>query len=319
MGVSILGGKHSGKSYLFQAMVYRLTDTKKAGALSYYLQEDSVRLFELLGETAEEKQLSLRSFNTTYLTWERLPATTLAGTWYRLRIGYRTGFFGRTPATMNVRFYDGSGEVFQAALTPKLEETLARMISGANVLVFCLPIWAVFPIARLTAEERAGRLHFLNQFHSMITNVAKVQEKVGKPVRSVLALTSADDVRCALSVLRERWIRPFMDDRAAGYLKELRSGWGGGVARYLANAREVSNALRHEFDTVADATISTIPSLLDLGAGPPWIVPLSAVDGAVMERQMVLPVADRRTKPPVPVHVELPLLLALCERYNVLM
>src|SRR6185436_13845110 len=47
--LGILGGKGVGKSYLFQAMVYRTFAGRQSGALTYYLERDSMRLFMAAG------------------------------------------------------------------------------------------------------------------------------------------------------------------------------------------------------------------------------------------------------------------------------
>src|SRR5262245_6344267 len=47
----IVGGKGVGKSYLFQAMVYRTLSGQQSGALTYYLERDSMRLFAATGNT----------------------------------------------------------------------------------------------------------------------------------------------------------------------------------------------------------------------------------------------------------------------------
>jgi hypothetical protein len=73
--------------------------------------------------------------------------------------------------------------------------------------------------------------------------------------------------------------------------------------------------------------VGAIPQTLTFGKGTPWVVPLSAIDGARLEQlEKHYPKPDdparlRETRrgAPIPVHVELPLLVALCERENALM
>jgi hypothetical protein len=80
--------------------------------------------------------------------------------------------------------------------------------------------------------------------------------------------------------------------------------------------------VREEFREAPEARVARLPSQLDLGAGEPWIVPLSAIDGdrlAVLEADPTAHPARRRLAPPIPLHVELPLLVALCSRSNALM
>ncbi|HBL29421.1 MAG TPA: hypothetical protein DD490_21525, partial [Acidobacteria bacterium] len=91
-----------------------------------------------------------------------------------------------------------------------------------------------------------------------------------------------------------------------------------GVARYLANARQVSEALHRELAASRDPRVSSISQTLDYRGGRPWLIPLSAVEGTRLDRIEREKQTGERLAP-VPVHAELPLLVALCERYNALM
>ena len=134
----------------------------------------------------------------------------------------------------------------------------------------------------------------------------------------------SDDRRSALHALYDRWICPFLDSPHT-YLRQMRSGRG--VARYINNARRISESLYEEFAAARDPSVSAIPQSLDFDRGRPWIVALSATEGSRLEdleRRFPNPddparLADVRSGAPTPAHVELPLLLALCERDNALM
>ena len=59
------------------------------------------------------------------------------------------------------------------------------------------------------------------------------------------------------------------------------------------------------------------------GGGDPWLLPVTAVDGEHLEFIGGLTVdvrtnAVRRVGDPIPAHAELPLLVAICDRYNAL-
>jgi hypothetical protein len=81
--------------------------------------------------------------------------------------------------------------------------------------------------------------------------------------------------------------------------------------------------LYRELRRVGFEGLITGPSELNFGYGLPWIVPVSAVDGNKLEQAE----ADREHAPkyryvgaaPIPAHVELPLLAAMCEHHNALM
>jgi len=321
--VGIVGGKGSGKSYLFQAMVYRTADPAHAGALAHYLGDDTIRVFRK--EPGAENAVSLDPMRLVdqYKSWIALEQTTLLNhRWYKLRIRYRRGLFRRR-TDLDVQFFDGSGEAYQAeSLAEDVKDLWRQAFLDARVMVFCLPIWAAFPApGELSTDDHKEREKQVTGLRNVVKNFVDMREhhRRGHAVTSVLALTMADDRRSALTALRDNWVTPFM--RHAGrYMRELRRG--SGVARYLADARAVSEALRDEFDHSPDRAVSGIPRLLDFGGGAPWIIPVSAIDGGELEE---LDRAQRAGQPatiehpPEPVHVELPLLVALCERHNALM
>jgi hypothetical protein len=337
--LGILGGKGVGKSYLFQSMVYRTFAGQQAGALTYYLERDSMRLFmaegsgsngaERLIRTGAARTLNRVTFIDKYLTWQRLAFTsTQSQQWYRLRLSFRTGWLGGSQSAIDVEFFDGSGEGFFELLTLTSEDWAlwAKAYLDATVMVFCLPLWAAFPGADLSDEDWKTRERLLAGFEQVVQNYGDLRRRCGRsrPVSSILAFTMADDRRSALRTLYDRWISPYLD-APHPYLRQLRKG--GGIARYLNNARRISEAMHEEFAAVGDPRVAGIPQSLDFGRGRPWIVPLSAIDGARLdELETKYPnpddparLRDARVVAPTPVHVELPLLVALCERENALM
>jgi hypothetical protein len=335
--VGILGGKGVGKSYLFQAMVYRTYSGLQSGALTYYLERDGIHLFRAAGssdmldmtQTGAATSINRAEFIRKYQTWERLP-TTLKGAqqWYRLRLLLRTGWLGRTQSAMDVEFFEGSGEgFFELQATDKADRALwNRAYLHASVMVFCLPIWAAFPNDQLTADDWRHRDALLRGFEQVVQNYHDMRRREGArhPVSSIVALTMSDDRRSALRTLYDRWIAPYLDSPHT-YLRQLRTGRG--VARYLNNARIISESVQEEFAAARDPRVTAIPQSLDFGRGAPWIVPLSATEGSRLddlERRFPNPddperLEEARRSYPTPVHVELPLLLALCERDNALM
>lgn len=334
--VGIIGGKGTGKSYLFQAMVYRTLAGQQSGALTYFLEQDGMRLFSAtanpaqITQTGASRTLNRVKFIEKYQRWERLPFTSLMQQqWYRLRLLVRIGLLGRKRSAMDVEFFDGSGEGFleQQATTPEQKRLWAKAYRNAKVMVFCLPMWAAFPSEELTEEEWEMREKLLAGFEQVVQNYTDMRQRHNEvePVSSILALTMADDDRSSLQTLRDHWITPYIQSPQT-YLKQLKKG--SGVARYLANARKVSEILHDEFASVPDKRVAGIPEALELGRGRPWIIPLSAIDGARLEQieETYLNRIDDTSRrrevrriSPTPVHVELPLLVALCERDNALM
>jgi hypothetical protein len=316
--LGIIGGKGVGKSFLFQAMVYRSYAKSQAGAMSLFLEK--ARLFHALQRQDRANRLSLSEFGKNYTSWARLPQTLLSNQrWYRLRLHYRTGVLARVQSTLDVEFFDGSGEgFFEATRTHGISQLWRDSYLDARVMVFCLPLWVVFPGTRMSSDDWHLRRHVLQGFERVVQNYEELRRegKRKQPVKSIVALTMADDSRAALSTLYEKWIAPYMDSPHLFLPKLAKES---GVARYLANARQVSEALHLELSASRDPRVSSISQVLDFGSGRPWMIPLSSVEGARLDRieRGLLPVDERPA--PVPVHVELPLLVALCERHNALM
>lgn len=331
--LGIIGGKGVGKSYLFQAMVYRVLSSELSGAMTQFIERDNVTLFTSsigaqITDTGSARPLNRARFVEKYEKWLRLPQTQKTDQrWYRLRLPYRTGWLGRKQTAMDVEFFDGSGEgLFQLESLSAAEWKIWEKAYGpATVMVFCLPLWAAFPGSDLTEEDWEVRDALLTGFEQVLTHYKELRRRIQNPrVASILALTAADDRRSALRTLYTRWIVPYLDS-APNHLAELRKG--SGIARYLNNARRVSEALRGEFLSARRPSVSAIPRSLDFGKGLPWIVPLSAIDGTRLDYlEHVYPNPDDparlreiRENYPIPIHVELPLLVALCERENALM
>jgi hypothetical protein len=325
--VGLLGGRRTGKSYLFQSIVYRTGYGGHAGALTYYTNGLPVTC-----ATHDKKDPVWRSLNApvlidAYRRWLRLnPTTVTAETWYRLSVPYYTGWSGRKRRDLRVVFFDGSGEQLAGAV-PDFDVWKEAFLDAA-VMVFCLPLWVAFPALAAGNGVRGAsrqliveRDQHLLEFAAVIQNFRDLREKFGKerhPIRTVLALTMADDRRGGLDPVRHEWIEPYVD-APLRHLDEVATGQG--IVRYLAAARQVSEFL-HGCFRAADDRIGGIPAQLrEFDAGEPWIIPVSAIDGARLETFLSLPDDDpeRSVQDPVPAHVELPLLLALCESANALM
>lgn len=331
--LGIVGGKGVGKSYLFQAMVFRTFSGSHSGAMTYYLERDGIHLFTAAGNVINPgtaRSLNRFTFIDKFKHWHRLPQTTrLNNQWYRLRLLLRSGWLGRQQSAMDVEFFDGSGEGFfeLPAVTLEDKRLWGKAYRKARTMVFCLPLWAVFPNNDLTDDDWKNREDLLTGYEQVVQNYRdmRIRHSSKEPVSSILALTMADDRRSALRTLHDRWISPYLESPHT-YLKQLRRG--SGVARYLSNARKISEALHDEFLSSRDTRVAAVPQSLNFEKGKPWIIPLSAIDGARLadlERRYENKPDDTarrrevRSIAPTPVHVELPLLVALCERENALM
>ncbi len=369
--VGIVGGMGVGKSYLFQAMLYRTCSGSHAGALSYYLHQKSNKLFSrphvnepnaagpvfesvpiatggrlsedsstkgpTKGIMAEEAwtEETMEAFISNYESWVPLPQTEPeAQRWYRLRLAYSTGLLNKKDSFLDVDFFDGAGEVLERRLDA-YNKKIWDNYADAQIIVFCLPLWAVFPdYSRLTQEKQKEIKKILEYFGRVVQNYETViKENETRPDRCILALTMADDKKhTSLKDLYTRWINPYhMDKGSEFYLKKLREGQG--IVRYLSEAREISNYMHKQFENTEEPLRARIIQQIDLckpklwtGKPKPWIIPISAIEGNwfrrpdEQENREPVPVPDeQKNRKPIPVHVELPLLVALCEETNALM
>jgi hypothetical protein len=333
--IGIIGGKGSGKTYLFHALVARTTVGRDAGALANYL-DGNTQVNASDRHDSEGTSLHPADLSEDYRKWFELDQTLEAHKkWYTLRLRYRTGFVGMAERRLDVRFLDGPGEIYQQNLQPFWETAFLQ----ARVMIFCLPLWVAFPADALTHHSEEERASLLRNFHRTVNNYRQLRDdavarQVSPPkrVRAVLALTAADDMDTSLTELRSQWILPYMEfGRAAAHLRKLRSSEGA-VMRYLVNAQRISRYLEQKFQESRDQDVRRIPADLRFDGGDPFLAPLSSVSGAKLQRVKELE-ADNPSlvqknsldrialskDPPVPVHVELPLLVVLCEATNALM
>jgi hypothetical protein len=320
--VSILGGVAVGKSCLFQAMVYRTVNPDTAGALSYFIRNKPTEM-----SIASDREGVLRRIEPTdllrrYRDWSRLPATTWANqTAYRLRLSFSSGLLGRTTSAMDIELLDGAGELFEMEYSPGYQERIWNQAFGeSSVVLFCLPIWALFPDAhQMVDQDWRMRDRWLQGFSRIVVNCRSFCESKAR-VRTVLALTMADDRRSALKSLRNNWITPVQRDEQ-GFLRRARTTHG--IMKYLETARQISNYLYRQLDRIEFQGKFQGPAALDFGRGLPFIVPMSAFDGEQLDTVEAQRQVDSEYqyygRGPVPAHVELPLLLALCEYHNALM
>lgn len=344
---AILGPVGSGKTYLFQAMVHRLHNNRQQGVMTRYLSSQGVALWEktVTLPKLQERQASrttdaidyskghrskLTEFNRQYRSWQRLePTRKDEFRRFTMVLKYRTGWLGHRVESMRLSFIDCAGELHEQRRSASLLADEAwDAYRHARVVVFCLPIWAAFPgdlsvFDRLAPSERAearsrfyrSREETLEKFSLIVENFTQLRQEQsgrdGQKVRVVLAVTQADSVHSGLQTLADRWVRRYIAD-PRNHLRRLSKV--GGPTTYLAAARDVSNYMAGEFTRSEDHRVYSIPGQLEMDGARPWIIPVSAIDGEVLEKRR-----DRPPNPPEPAHVELPLLLALCEAHNALM
>lgn len=334
-GIGIVGPSDSGKTYLFQGLVYRLENPGRYGVMTRYLKKNGISLWECSkppnrapGAQNLGHSWGLEQFNERYKEWLELPHTPPdKGYWYQLLLSVRSGWLGGRDSTFMVDFIDCAGEEYQKPLDlrdehdpkPKLSTTVWLTFERARVMVFCLPAWVAFPGDTLSDEDWTKRETMMTGFSAVLANYRLLRtdrQNQGQELprtRIVVALTQADDERCALTTLRGRWIDAYVN-RSESHLKRLARM--SGPTTYLATARGVSDYVRSEFEHAPDQAIRTLPDRLEIEDEKPWFIPVTAMHGETLRK-----LTDRSLgiDPPVSAHVELPLLLALCDHSNVLM
>jgi hypothetical protein len=295
--IGIVGAKKSGKSCLFWSILHRTRSTEFAGALSSFLRNRS--LYRGTDVAGRERETDLDKVLAAYRTRKPPPtAYQEFSNWYDLELTFASGFAGFGSTRVNIRFSDGAGEIYSGGMRTHEPQWL-KLLGGVRVVVFCLPLSAVFPQAHDRRDESAEALSDAIRLGEDL-KAFRERHLGGARVRTLLALTKADKISGWEQVSR-KWIEPYTANGGA-YVKKLRRhGW---LARYLANARLVSEAAQSRMDSLSTRQLLEV---LDLGFGKPWVVPISAYGH------------DNHQEDPLPVHVELPILLGLCDRYNVLM
>ncbi len=323
---AILGPTNSGKSYYFQGLMYRLQQKGQQGVLTRYLSDVALwrktvtlnRMLMLRAEGSDAQidygtgeRVALGDFNKAYQDYKRLPQTTRT-IFHRYTVGltYRTGWRGQRKQLLKLSFIDAPGELHrQGPRGTALAAEVWRAYTTARVAVFCLPVWVAFP-GDSPLIDRDTRKSTLDDFEVIVEHFLGLVRNTPRDVRIVLALTQSDAVESGLQTLADRWVRSYLND-SRNHLARL--GGVSGPTQYLAAARSVSRYVAREFSRSVEERVFRIPKLLTVDGRHPWIIPVSAVDGEVVAKRKAA------RNPPVPAHVDLPLLLALCEAHNALL
>jgi hypothetical protein len=324
--MSLLGGQQTGKTYLFFAMVYRAwLGSAKSGALSGFLSDvpSCLRRSESASQTPVD--VNIDTVVSDYQNWKTIGTTTTI-THYQLSAFCQTGWLGCAADELTVNYVDTRGEAVERGAVEHLSPSL-----DADVLVFCVPSWAAFPRRGLDGKFQ----EWVPKYRRGITDTLGALEARLPPSRRrkrrrvILALTMADDTRCELDELREQWIDPFTATREAFRTANEVLKMQGGLNQYLGAARKVSEYLRRCFRDHDDTSVAAIPGVLKrIGRSEPWLIPISAASGANIA-DLAGVEGEARAKrqaeiaqqygSPRPAHVELPLLIALCEDKQALM
>lgn len=302
--LALFGGPGTGKSFLFQAMALRCHSRRFAGALAPMLGRGAVTI-EVDGSGSD----SAAAIVQEYRSWRKLGSTLLTlPHFFRMRLCYAKGWLGRDTGRLDVQLPDFAGEIYTSG-GGAFAAQWRNLATRSPVLVFCLPFWAVFPNpSELSAADRVERQNHLDAYYKVAKKVMRARQEEGSsPALLQLVLTMADDRRCGLQPLREYWLPE--ENLVPGLLRRL--GTLRGLMAYLQDARKVSAYLAQCFKSAAET--SALLELLEEGDYPePWIVPVTAVDRRIVEE-----VAEGKPapeNPPVPIHVELPLLLTLSDQ-----
>lgn len=331
--LAFVGGRSVGKTYLFQALVNTLAYSENTGALSYFIDtKNPVDLFRRVEGQSRFGITNIDDYLRGFNNWDRLLGTTIGYQHsYQLRVPFKDGVLANNKRSMYIEYFDGAGEQLVSG-SDQGEKTWLTHYHDAEVMVFCLPFWAAFPSKdhqdsspksdeyRLELEETISSFVDVVQNYNGMRNLHNIDTKV----KCVVALTQADQSRFTTfgQELAETWMYPFLrppeveedefQESVQEYMKNFRSG--AGVNRYLANARNLSDLLREEVKK--NKTINRALKYLDYGCGEPWLIPMSAISGELLDGSEV---GSPPQHEPVSAHIELPLLVALSQYCNALM
>lgn len=325
--IAILGGQQTGKTYLFKSMVYRAwLGRDESAALGGFLSNRASEILRSDSPNVPPSPIPIPDFLADYLDWDI--ASTVIPTRYQFRMYLEAGWLGGASDHLEINYIDTRGERLEQADPEHLEA--AR---DANVVLFCVPSWVAFPIENLSPEVldqlsryRRGIQDTLDAYRVFLQGAGK-----RKRTRMIVALTMADDWRCSLAELRSRWIDPYVGEQGESAPDDFRRihtvlQTQGGLMAYLADARKISDYLEACFKDHPDRAIRSIPNTLrGLAGTDPWFVALTAVRGAYLQQLAAVSPEERiRIKKeilrdPRPAHVELPLLMAMCQDRQALM
>jgi hypothetical protein len=331
--LGILGSKGTGKTYMFQSLVHRTSNGDHSGALAPFFRGGRNELHKSIlhrdtGLPVAWERVNPKDVVGDLLDWKFQPFTAEDNErWFHLKVYYRAGF-RRFQRHLDVSFLDASGEALLRGPIGKRAEVWKEAYVKPNVIIVCIPFWVVFPNYDSPALDEHERERMLKESNTVFEHYTDILDKFGRRgrVTPILALTMADDTRCDFPEVRSRWIRAYTQTEHH-YVYQFRKPRI--VARYLAHARHISEYLTDQLSTGGPAIDWILPALNHIGSTKPWIIPMTACDGAYLQseirakaegaKEMAESAARGRKKYPVPGHVELPLLLALCEDSNTLM
>lgn len=304
--IGILGGKGTGKSYFVSALVHCLRKSENRGAVMAFIRrgEDSMSI----ANAASKDLVTPESFCDNFENGLGIPQTIESNQrWITIRLFYRKGPFGLGKSIMPIDVEDLSGELLSKPLNPINQPIYERVGSKSRLMIFCLPVWVAFPGP---ATNRTGAQRLTREFAQVIENHPQVarQFRHRERVLSVVALTMADNPESILTDVREAWVNRYRDPSIPYELENLHRP--NHLCAYLTAARRVSRSLHRQLEYSEDGIRREVAKSIRLKSlsRRAWLLPVSAYDGQ-----------NPGSKNPLPVHVELLLLAALCMNRNVLM
>lgn len=298
--LAFVGGRSVGKTYLFQALVNTLAYSENTGALSYFIDtKNPVDLFRRVEGQSRFSISNIDDYLRGFNNWDRLLGTQIGYQHsYQLRVPFKDGVLAKNKRSMYIEYFDGAGEQLVSG-SEQGEKTWLTHYHDAEVMVFCLPFWAAFPskdhqdISPKSDEYREELEETISSFVDVVQNYDGMRNlhNIDTKVKCVVALTQADQIHFTTfgQELAETWMYPFVrpleveesefQESVQEYMKNFRSG--AGVNRYLANARNLSDTLREEVKK--NKTINRALKYLDYGCGEPWLIPMSAISGELLD------------------------------------
>lgn len=321
--LGLLGGTNVGKTYLLNGMFHRLQGGSRLGGALAALISDSHGLRLFCKRTKDGSTTTTRAKLTQvlrpYLNNEKIASTvTDDETWFALDLPCNLGSLKSNPNEISIKIVDSRGEDIAQKLNVSSIRDWAQKFVNTDVMIFCLPLWVLFPGDHLEASDKTFVHEAFTAFEQIVENVSDaMKQEALRPVPTVLMLTMADDDRVdggsELDSLQENWINDHRENFAE-HMRQLRTPKG--MMNYLSNAREMSEFIDALVERNGNASAYQLVRQLNFGSGKPWLIPVSAIDGnEILDVGLY---ADEITNEPVPVHVEFPILLGILHKMKAL-
>ncbi len=275
--ISILGSKQSGKTYLFQGLVHRLSLDRNS--LAPYLGRDKTVDVDYVTPDGSTRHLEVNQYLEAYRAFKRIP---------------QSDRFQRIKTTISYRRGDSEIERIELTCSDQPGEKFGEgdagweYIAASSGVIITFTMFALVPAhARQSYVDRQGNVAHVDhpgQFGTWVHRLLEERSKLGKSnpgaiprrVEVVIALTMADDPRSfhvpGWDTWHDRWMRSY-DERA---LAGVDAGY---QMRVLNQLNRFFDELINDHDVLGHSVRNFA---VHLGTRPRF-VPVRAIEGWLLD------------------------------------